>query len=224
VLLRRLVVIVATLVVATGIAVWRGTLASAEAGAPRLPASDLVDAVLFCEGPAARYLDPDGRPALVWSDGLRQIQRDVKAAVAATGGIPLAERLQSGDPGQVDAALKDLGRIVREVLDRRFGRAEVEEAARRVDQLFADERADIVDNQLNRDTVSNTNMHSHDALWMVQVEILSADMAVDTLLESDRAVMRALVALQGGEGPFSENTRLVYEELVRDIADRLRVT
>ena len=94
---------------------------------------DLADAVLFNEGPAARYLAGFPRPTNEWTDPARRHRTAVDAAIAADSrwAASFAYRLQSGDVATVDAALLDLAKLARMQADRLFGPDEVARAEAR---------------------------------------------------------------------------------------------
>src|SRR5688572_27985968 len=60
---------------------WQGQAGAAEQSAPKYGATELADAVLFNEGPAARHLGSLGRGEVPWNDTLREGQKAVHEAI-----------------------------------------------------------------------------------------------------------------------------------------------
>jgi hypothetical protein len=96
---------------------------------PALDAVAISDAVLFNQGPAARYLTRLNRPQVKMTDAMTAVRTDIDTKLAADSGFAssFASRMQSGDPVAVQAALGDIAKAyVRPALDNRFGAATVD--------------------------------------------------------------------------------------------------
>jgi hypothetical protein len=88
--------------------------------APRFEATQIADAVLFNEGPAARRLTVPRREPMVWDNITRELRVRINTAIAAD---PLwsgkfAAGMQSGEPEAVAAATAQLAVLVGLVLNK----------------------------------------------------------------------------------------------------------
>jgi hypothetical protein len=121
---------------------WQGQASADERGAPRYGATELADAVLFNEGPAAKHLESLGRGQVPWNDALREGQKAVHEAIDRDPrwARSFAARLQSGDPQRVKASLEELSKVTLESLERALGRDRVDEAVYRlVREVYGDD-------------------------------------------------------------------------------------
>jgi hypothetical protein len=136
-IIRRTRGLAAVLTLATALVagyLWQGQASAGEGGAPRYGATDLADAVLFNEGPAARHLESLGRGQVPWNDVLREGQKAVHDAIDRDPrwARSFAARLQSGDPQRVQSSLEDLSKVTLGSLERVLGRDRVDEAVYRI--------------------------------------------------------------------------------------------
>jgi hypothetical protein len=69
---RSLLLLAVAIAVGVAFATLRTSAATAGGGAPRLPATEIADAVLFNDGPAARYLGELNRGPTAWTDSIRE--------------------------------------------------------------------------------------------------------------------------------------------------------
>jgi hypothetical protein len=128
-----LLVVVLAVAVGLGLVFARGS-AFATTTTPSLTSAEIADAVLFNDGPAARYLAAIDREPVRWTDELRSVQAGVRSALAAdpTGYYTsaFAVAMQSGDPRAVRAALERLGETVHTYLKQRYGQEKLDDALR----------------------------------------------------------------------------------------------
>lgn len=116
----------------TGLA-YAGQMASAAeptGPAPEFSAVDLADAVMFNDGPAAKFLTELERPDLEWTDDMLRGKQAIDAAIAEDDqwGRSFAQRMQSGDPNEITKALDDLATLSRQAMNDLLGKKEVDEA------------------------------------------------------------------------------------------------
>lgn len=98
---------------------------------PRYPATQLSDAILFNDGPAAYRLVYLERPPTRWTQALRQAQSALNAELTRRGGWSdayVSQRVQSGNPVVVREGLVTLVALAREVFNREFGKETVDAA------------------------------------------------------------------------------------------------
>jgi SdpC family antimicrobial peptide len=213
---RPLVLLALAVVVGVGFAAWRAGSVQA-AGAPRLKAGEIVDAVLFNDGPAARYLTGLRRGPTAWTEDIRKLQREIKATVekdpafAAT----FVTQMQSGNPLYTAAAMSRLGVIVRGELDEMYGYRAVDEAVAKFDQSFGDQR---LASAIDEAAVENNEFsydNGNDVWFAVDVLVVAAAVV---------AVAVFLVATVGDGTPheYSERTRLAHEVFIGHLATDLR--
>jgi hypothetical protein len=232
---RRLPALLALAVVAgVAFATWRGGPAEA-ADVPRLKAGDIADAVLFNDGPAAKYLAGLRLGTTQWTDELREIQHRIRAKVEADPefAATFVARMQSGNPRDCAKAVSDLGQLARDVLYARYGRDQVDRTAMVLDKSFAagaigsgailnnefshayDLDADInmqFDSVLVLDFVRDTSWHADHAIL--------ADTAVDVARTA--TLMLATVAVFNLPMEYSDRTSLAGEVLLNHLATDLR--
>ena len=132
---RPFLVVALAAAIGAGVTFTRGTaFADENPRAPRLTSAQIVDALLFEEGPAAARLSFIDRPLVAWTDELRGIQGGIRSALAADAsgfyGASFATAMQSGDPGRVRTALGRLGVSVYSYLEQRYGADRVDDAIR----------------------------------------------------------------------------------------------
>jgi hypothetical protein len=103
---------------------------TASAATPALKATDIANAVLFNDGPAAGYLKTVDRTPVQLTPEIRTVQAGVKKAIEGdkTGFYTsqFARQMQSGDPLVVRSALSHLGRTVHTVLEQQYGAAKLD--------------------------------------------------------------------------------------------------
>jgi len=124
--------------------------ASAASQVPVFSATQLSDALMFKDGPAAAYLASLQRDPLKWTDPLRQAEQALDAAISQDPkwSASFAARIQSGDPNQVQSALSDLAVLARGVLDKLFGPDAIDRAASLLHDGIAKELVIDYDNQV----------------------------------------------------------------------------
>ena len=140
--LRRWRLITTCVVIAAMVAALvfaRGSATSAHE-TPRLASAEIVDALLFSEGPGADYLTSMKRE-VEWTEELRGFQRAVMDAIAEDHyySEEFAEHMQSGDPLRVQEALNRLAGTVQETLNRLYGPEVINEAFRAVEVAWESE-------------------------------------------------------------------------------------
>ncbi len=98
--------------------------------APAFSAVDITDAVLYREGPAAKYLSELERPKIEWTEEVKQSREVINSAIARDRewGQSYARRMQSGDPLQIGSALDDLATFSREAMNNWLGKDNVDRA------------------------------------------------------------------------------------------------
>jgi hypothetical protein len=228
----RAMVTLGTVFAVVAVAAWRGGIAMAETEpAPRFTASEIVDAVVFNTGPAARYLTFP-RPAMEWTESIHELRQGVQLAVHADNELDatLADQMQSGDPRRVDEGLARIADKVRTVLDAMFGTEDVDAAMTRYEEFFSkvDLLADarVLDHEVNIDNgqgrffYQNKNFYENEDAFL-NTDFFIARVAMVVVADAEAAIM--LVAFIGqlsplGGQPHSDATKLVRELMVRDIA------
>lgn len=229
---RSLAVLLVAVVVGIGFAAWRGGPAAA-VEVPRFKAGDIADAVLFNDGPAAKYLAGLRRPPFEWNEELREIQRGIRTAVEADPRFAdsFASRMQSGDPRQCQSAMSDLGLMARRVLYNRYGSQQVDQLAKAVDGAFAEERllrAAVLNHEFSLDKDLNTHIDfdvvlvsdfSRDTSWHTDIAVL-ADTSVDTVTSA--TLVLATIAVFNLPMEYSERSLLAGEVIINHLASDLR--
>src|SRR5688572_2783272 len=120
---RSLLVVVLAAAVMLGLTLGRGTAFASTT--PRLSSAEIVDGLLFNEGPAAPYLSSIDRDEIRWTSELRGVQAGIRSAVTTdptgyyTSAFP--QEMQSGDPRAVQKALARLGETVYTYLAQHYG-------------------------------------------------------------------------------------------------------
>jgi hypothetical protein len=101
-----------------------------EGGAPRFSAVELTDAILYQQGPAAKYLSELERPELKWDDELKRSREVINEAIARDQdwGQSYAARMQSGEPLEIASALDDLASFSRVAMNGWLGQENVDRA------------------------------------------------------------------------------------------------
>ncbi|HZM78817.1 MAG TPA: hypothetical protein VFC19_24070 [Candidatus Limnocylindrales bacterium] len=213
---RPFVLLALATLIGVGFAAWRSGSVQA-AGAPPLKAGEIVDAVLFNDGPAARYLTALRRGPTQWTEELRKLQREIKATVEKDPAF--AERfvaqMQSGNPLYTSAAMSNLGRIVRDELDEMYGYRAVDEAVAKLDEGFGEQRLASVQDQA---AVQN-NEFAYDNgndVW------LAVDVAVAVEVAVAVAVALVAVAIDFTPHEYSDRTMLAHEVFINHLATDLR--
>jgi hypothetical protein len=199
-----LILIAVAVAVAAVIGINRAAPAAA-AEAPPMTAVEIADGVLFNTGPAAEYLTSLNRGETQWSEDLWETQERVHHAIEGDRlfASSFQERMQSGDPRQVDAAMFDLGELLRDVLYEQY-------TARMVDEALAQVELDWVEEEIIRGAIVDAEFASYEGM---NVWLETAVAAV--------AVVVAVVAVAAfwvlKEIP-SEHTDLAQEVILNDIA------
>jgi len=157
--LGLLVLVLAT--VSVGFGARGQAAANWPAPPPRYQATQLSDAILFNDGPAADRLVFLQRPPTRWTPGLRQAQSAINLELVRRGAWSdgaIAQRLQSGNPVAVRDGLVTLVTLAREVLNRQFGKATVDAAVLLVNDALMANAYEIVraDSYIDMDNDSRT--------------------------------------------------------------------
>jgi hypothetical protein len=97
---------------------------------PNFTATQLANAVLFDNGPAAPYIASLNRPAPKQDDTQIREEQAIDTAISADRVMAanFQTEIQSGDPNQVKGALSQLSRVTYTVYVNLFGSAEVSQA------------------------------------------------------------------------------------------------
>jgi hypothetical protein len=134
--------------------------ASAATKVPAFSATQLSDALMFKDGPAAPYLASLQRDPVKWTDPLRQAEKALDAAISRDPkwSASFAARIQSGDPNQVQSALNDLAVLARGVLDKLFGPDAIDRAASLLHDGIAKQLDVDFDNQFLYQLVVHTDL------------------------------------------------------------------
>jgi SdpC family antimicrobial peptide len=197
---RRLVVVVVTVAMVSGMALHRG-VASASV-VPRLTSVQIADGLFFNDGRAAPYLSALQRDTIHWTDELRSIQAGIDGALQAdTTGYYRSEfpaRMQSGDPRRVQQALVRLGSTVRSYLEQRYGATKLDDALRLISPSAA-----AVPSAQPQDLMS---------------PVVTTDVAVALIF-----VVVIVVVFAAPTPDVSGNQRLATEQLVGQVAAGLRL-
>ncbi|GGO21738.1 hypothetical protein [Micromonospora parathelypteridis] len=174
---------------------------------PQYRATEVSDAVLFNDGPAAYRLVNLKRPPTRWTTALRYAQGALNSELTRRdtwSDTMIVQRIQSGNPVAVREGLVTLVALAREVFDKTFGKETVDSAVLVVD----------------------------DALLQNAYEVVRADSYIDldedkpTLLEA--GTVRALfgAAFSGWSwdmaGTPAPQAKLVQDELIASITRDLR--
>jgi hypothetical protein len=227
----RSMVTLGTVLAVVAVAASRGIASAESEPAPRFTASEIVDAVVFNTGPAARYLTFP-RSATQWTDVMLELRQRVQLAMGADKNLTttLADQMQSGDPVLVDEGLARISDKVRVALDVMYGADNVDEAMTRWEKFFSkvDLLADarVLDHELNLDNAQGQAFDEDKAIY------IQTYLVVDEIVEAYRYVQvwEAVQVIQyltvfflpfGEESQYSDNTKLVRELVVRDIATGL---
>jgi hypothetical protein len=124
------------LALAAGIALSLPSMNASAETRQSLTAAQITDGVLFNDGPAAVYLSNIPRGTIRWTPELRSVQAGIQAAVAADSTSyftsDFARDMQSGDPQRVQSGLLRLEGVTHTYLEGRYGKDEVEAAARKL--------------------------------------------------------------------------------------------
>ena len=128
--------LIGALALAAGIGLSLPLMNASASTRPSLTSAQIADGVLFNDGPAATYLSNIQREPVRWTPELRSIQAGVQAALAADPTSyftkNFASDLQSGDPQRVQSGLGKLNRVVHTYLEGRYGKSELDAAARKI--------------------------------------------------------------------------------------------
>ncbi|MEU6074696.1 hypothetical protein [Micromonospora sp. NPDC047074] len=130
-------------------------------GTPRFTATQLSNAILFNDGPAAYRLVYLERPPTRWTVTLRLAQNVLNAELTRRGGWSeayISQRVQSGNPVLVRDGLVTLVGLAREVFNREFGKETVDAAVLLVDDALMANAYEIVraDSYIDMDDVNRT--------------------------------------------------------------------
>jgi hypothetical protein len=215
---RPVLLAVLAIAVAVAFATWRSNSAHAEEGAPRLAPTDISDAVLFNDGPAAGFLVDLNRGPTPWTGEMREVQREINDSIMADPAMAqgFAEQMQSGDPRQVEEAFNSLAITVRRVLDRRYGPDTVDKAMVDLDRQFIDDkliRIAVLHNEFAFD-------NGHDVWFALDAVVAAEVVAVAVAAVALAAVWVVTIKF---DDEFSERAKLAHEILIVKIAGGLRV-
>jgi SdpC family antimicrobial peptide len=214
---RSLVPLALAVTAGVAFATWRAGEPVQAAEVPRLKAGEIVDAVLFNDGPAARYLTGLRRGPTEWDEEVRKLQREVKAAVekdpafAAT----FVAQMQSGNPRSTAAAMSRLGMVVRAELDSMYGTRAVDEAIAKLDQAFGEQRLVSVQDQAAVQNNEFSYDNGNDVWLAVDVVVVASAVAVV-------AVLVVASAIDFTPREYSDRTMLAHEVFINRLATDLR--
>jgi len=213
---RSLIPLALAVAVGIGFAVWRAGSSQA-AEVPRLKAGEIIDAVLFNDGPAARYLTGLRRGPTSWDEELRKLQQEIKAAVekdpafAAT----FVAQMQSGNPVYTARAMSSVGVIVRRELDEMYGHRAIDEAVAKIDQAFGEQRLAVVQDQAAVQNNEFSYDNSLDVWFAVDAVVAVSAVAVVATL-----VVASMIDFTPRE--YSDRTMLAHEVFINHLATDLR--
>ncbi|MCX4387612.1 hypothetical protein OG777_11795 [Micromonospora peucetia] len=130
-------------------------------GTPRYTATQLSNAILFNDGPAAHRLVYLERPPTRWTPMLRLAQSALNAELTRRGAWSdgyISQRVQSGNPVLVRDGLVTLVALAREVLNREFGKATVDSAVLLVNDALLENAYEVVraDSYIDMDNNNRT--------------------------------------------------------------------
>lgn len=151
-------IMMAVLVVTVGLAfvTWRANTATAAESAPRFTATEISDAVLFNDGPAAKHLTELRRGPTAWTDDLRTLQRRINDSILADRrwADTFVSQMQSGNPRLVERGMSSLGVLARAALDGLYGADKIDEALVEIDKKWMEElmaKAAMLNNEFSFD-------------------------------------------------------------------------
>jgi hypothetical protein len=128
---------------------------------PRYRVTELSDAILFNDGPAAYRLVYLQRPPTRWTTALRYAQGALNAELARRGSwseTMIVQPVQSGNPVAVRDGLVTLVSVAREVFNRTFGKDTVDSAVLLVNDALMENAYEVV----RADSYINVDMDNDD--------------------------------------------------------------
>ncbi|MEU5960362.1 hypothetical protein ABZ777_04065 [Micromonospora parva] len=128
---------------------------------PRHRVTELSDAILFNDGPAAFRLVYLQRPPTRWTSALRYAQSALNAELTRRGtwsDVMIGQRVQSGNPVVVRDGLVTLVALAREVFNRTFGKETVDSAVLLVNDALLENAYEVVraDSYIDMDNNNRT--------------------------------------------------------------------
>jgi SdpC family antimicrobial peptide len=170
------VIVVLTVAAAVGLASLRSI--PSYAAAPPLTSTQIADAVLFNEGPAARYLTSVDRSPITWTAKLREMQAGVKRALDTDQSgyfrVQFVQQMQSGDPAAVRSALTRLGQTTLNYLETRYGKGEVDTAVRSLGISWQTDAASSSSVEIASNVAAVTDVVSVLEVYAIAVAVLIA--------------------------------------------------
>lgn len=212
---RSLIPLALALTIGAGITVWQAGSSQA-ADVPRLKPGEIVDAVLFNDGPAAKYLTGLRRGPTQWTDELRKLQWKIKVGVekdpvfAAT----FVAQMQSGNPLYTARAMSSLGAITRRELNELYGYRAIDEAVAKIDQAFGEQRLAVVQDQAAVQNNEFSYDNGNDVWFAVDAVVAVSAVAVV-------AVLLVASAIDFTPREYSDRTMLAHEVFINHLATDL---
>jgi hypothetical protein len=131
---RASLVVAVAVVTAISLVATRSAFATSTRPAPTFSSTDIANAVVFNEGPAAAYVPTVGHANIQWTDQVRGVQAGLLNAIRTdpTGyySTDFAKQMQSGDPQAVQLGLQNLGATVRTFLEQNYAVGQVDDMLR----------------------------------------------------------------------------------------------
>jgi hypothetical protein len=217
-LLRGKWKLVLPLVIASAVGIAYQGQAHADAGlgpVPNFAATQLADAVLFDNGPAAPYIASLNRPAPVQDDRQITEEQAVNAAINANPGMAaqFQAEIQSGDPNQVKDALSQLGKVANTVYVNLFGQDTVSKAVAAVQAGVA--AGGLIQGIATDNELAN---YSGDDNFKWTNNFL----ALDTAIALDKVAVAVLVLFF--DQPDNPVVGVVQDTVIANIATNLQAT
>ena len=195
-------------------------------GTPRFKATEIADAVLFNEGPAAGYLSMLRRGPMAWNDTSRELRRRVNEAIEADQQWAgrFAGGMQSGDPKAVTNAVIDLATLLRQILNSWYGQYQI-------NQWVADLARRWIHDQLILDVITpNINEYTFDLIndaWYDASKATDEVTQFDAIQQLDTAAADEMVSIvllaQDLAMESDPRSQLLKEIVINDIAAGLKL-
>jgi SdpC family antimicrobial peptide len=183
-------------------------------------AQQLADAVMFAQGPAASRLVGTSRPALTMTAEAKSVRAKVDKAIAQDPAFAesFRLRLQSGDRIKVSAALSDLGKLVRSVLDQVYGSAgvnrQVEQAKAALQRMPSSKSSSLSPNSGTVNVNQTINVNYYYAAAGAYAAVLVIILLV---------LVCPPCAAPSGSPDGSGKSQLAVDEFVNTVADGFKV-
>lgn len=192
-------------------------------GTPKFKATEIADAVLFNDGPAAPYLANLRRGPMQWNNTTRELQARVNAAVDADPqwAGQFGSRMQSGDPQTVAVGVAQFGMLVRRVLDSWFNAQKVAQWATDLSQAW------IHGQLILNVATANVNENAFDTVddsWYDNLSEKATQLGdIQQLDAAAAAEMVSVVLLAENVAMQDPASQLLKEVVINDLAAGLKV-